>query len=263
MVGCGGWAETPPPLAAVERPLPHPSRQAIPALHRHLRQCIVDGRLPPGAALSQVALARQLGVSRTPLREVLRMLQEEGFLRAEPNHRMRVRALDPEELDADYASRILLETLALSASTPALPRARHAEADRALRAMRRAGGVGDTDGWFDAHDDFHRALTAGASTALRRQLRSLADRSTRYIRLYQAVDLESWRTGRDHEHATILEEVRTGQAQAATATLARHLARTALRVLSRTAPGYSPTAIPRALSLLRVPCAADLAPGSS
>ena len=54
------------------------ARQAIPRLHAYLRECILVGRIPPGTKLSQVALAEQLGVSRTPLREVLRMLQEEG-----------------------------------------------------------------------------------------------------------------------------------------------------------------------------------------
>ena len=90
------------------------ARQAIPHLHAYLRECILDGRIPPGTKLSQVALAEQLGVSRTPLREVLRMLQEEGYVDFEPNQRMRVAELDPVELDSDYACRILLETLALS-----------------------------------------------------------------------------------------------------------------------------------------------------
>src|SRR5580704_4270594 len=90
------------------------ARQAIPALHAYLRECVLDGTLTPGTKLSQVTLARQLGVSRTPLREVLRMLQEEGLVEIEPNQRTRVAGLDPQELDDVYASRILLETLALS-----------------------------------------------------------------------------------------------------------------------------------------------------
>src|SRR6202000_3510828 len=90
------------------------ARQAIPHVHAYLRECILDGTLTPGTKLSQVSLARQLGVSRTPLREVLRMLQEEGLVEIEPNHRARVAGLDPQELDDVYASRILLGTLALS-----------------------------------------------------------------------------------------------------------------------------------------------------
>ena len=66
------------------------ARQAIPHVHAYLRECILDGTLPPGTKLSQVSLAAQLGISRTPLREVLRMLQEEGLVDIEPNQGTRV-----------------------------------------------------------------------------------------------------------------------------------------------------------------------------
>ena len=97
------------------------ARQAIPHVHAYLRECILDGTLTPGTKLSQVSLAEQLGISRTPLREVLRMLQEEGLVEIEPNQRTRVSGLDPQELDDVYASRILLETLALSMTIGQLP----------------------------------------------------------------------------------------------------------------------------------------------
>ena len=60
------------------------ARQAIPHVHAYLRECILNGTLSPGTKLSQVSLAAQLGISRTPLREVLRMLQEEGLVEIEP-----------------------------------------------------------------------------------------------------------------------------------------------------------------------------------
>src|SRR5260370_978 len=89
------------------------ARQAIPHVHAYLRECILDGTLSPGTKLSQVSLAAQLGLSRTPLREVLRMLQEEGLAEIEPNQRTREAALDPQALDAIYASPIRLERTAL------------------------------------------------------------------------------------------------------------------------------------------------------
>ena len=149
------------------------ARQAIPHVHAYLRECILDGTLTPGTKLSQVSLAAQLGISRTPLREVLRMLQEEGLVEIEPNQRTRVAGLDPQELDDVYASRILLETLALSMTIGRFGAASRKEAKRLLTAMRRAGRAGDFGAWFAAHADYHRLVTAGAGDALQRQLRAL------------------------------------------------------------------------------------------
>src|SRR5882757_8477757 len=144
------------------------ARQAIPYVHTYLRECILDGTLTPGTKLSQVSLAKQLGISRTPLREVLRMLQEEGLVEIEPNQRTRVSGLDPQELDDVYASRILLETLALSMTIGHFGAASRKEAKRLLTTMRRAAKSGDFGAWFAAHADYHRLVTAGAGEALQR-----------------------------------------------------------------------------------------------
>jgi len=225
------------------------ARQAIPRLHAYLRECILDGRIPPGTKLSQVALAEQLGVSRTPLREVLRMLQEEGYVEFEPNQRMRVADLDPVELDADYASRIMLETLALSMTVASIGARQRREARRLLTAMRRAARIGDLPGWFQAHHAYHRVMTAGAGEPLLRTLQSLEDRSARYIRIYQQSEPGDWQTAGDAEHAAILDAVAAGDDSAALTGLAHHLARTALRVLSEYAPEYTPRAVPNAVAL--------------
>jgi len=121
------------------------ARQAIPHVHAYLRECILDGTLLPGTKLSQVSLAAQLGISRTPLREVLRMLQEEGLVEIEPNQRTRVAGLDPQELDDIYASRILLETLALSMTIGHFGAKARGAAKRLLTAMRRAAKAGDVE----------------------------------------------------------------------------------------------------------------------
>ena len=226
------------------------SRQAIPYVHAYLRECILDGTLTPGTKLSQVTLARQLGISRTPLREVLRMLQEEGLVEIEPNQRTRVSGLDPEELDDVYASRILLETLALSMTIGHFGAASRKEAKRLLAGMRRAARSGDFPAWFAAHADYHRVLTAGAGEALQRQLRAFADRTTRYIRIYQLSDPGSWQTAGEVEHAGILEALAAGDEQGALSGIAHHLERTALRVLTDCAPEFVPVAVPHAVALI-------------
>jgi DNA-binding GntR family transcriptional regulator len=226
------------------------ARKAIPVLHAYLRQRVLDGTLTPGAKLSQVALADQLGVSRTPLREVLRMLQEEGLVQIEPNQRTRVADLDPQELDDVYASRILLETLALSMTLQEFTVERQREAKRMLAAMRQAARSGDSAMWFESHGEFHRILTAGAGNALQRQLSAFADRSTRYIRICRLAEPASSQKLSDTEHAAILAALTEGDHEAALSGLTHHLAGTAERVLTDCAPGYEINAVPRALALV-------------
>jgi DNA-binding transcriptional regulator YhcF (GntR family) len=139
------------------------ARQAIPHVHAYLRECILNGTLTPGTKLSQVTLAEQLGISRTPLREVLRMLQEEGLVENEPNQRTRVAGLDPEELDDVYASRILMETLALSMTIGHFGPAGRKDAKRLLAAMRRAAKTGDIDGRIAASSPQGRATRCSGS----------------------------------------------------------------------------------------------------
>jgi DNA-binding GntR family transcriptional regulator len=226
------------------------ARQAIPVLHAYLRECVLDGTLTPGTKLSQVALADQLGVSRTPLREVLRMLQEEGLVEIEPNQRTRVAGLDPQELDDVYGCRILLETLALSMTLDDFTPKHQREAKALLTAMRKAARNGDFRLWFESHAHFHRLITAGAGTALQRQLTAFADRTIRYIRIYQLSEPASWQSAGDVEHAAILEALIAHDGRAALSGLAHHLARTAERVLTDCAPDYRMTAVPHALDLV-------------
>ena len=229
------------------------ARQAIPYVHAYLRDCILDGTLTPGTKLSQVTLAEQLGISRTPLREVLRMLQEEGLVEIEPNQRTRVAGLDPQELDDTYACRILMETLALSMTMGTFGAAGRKEARRLLDAMRRAARKGDFGEWFAAHADYHRLITAGAGEVLQRQLKAFADRTSRYIRIYQLSDPGSWQVAGDVEHERILKALIAGDEQGALNEMAHHLARIALRVLTDCDPDYVPAAVPRAVALIDRP----------
>ena len=87
-------------------------RRTVLEVHDLLRRLILGGRLAPGVVLSQVELARRLGVSRTPVREALRLLQQAGMVSAEPNLRCRVLGFDPDDIEALYMKRILMESLA-------------------------------------------------------------------------------------------------------------------------------------------------------
>jgi DNA-binding GntR family transcriptional regulator len=90
---------------------PHPplARTATSAAAELIKQAIVDGRVKPGQRLKEERLARELGISRTPVREALLILQSEGLVDSSPNRGATVRSYDVEDLDDMYQLRALLE----------------------------------------------------------------------------------------------------------------------------------------------------------
>lgn len=84
-------------------------RNASAAATELIREAIVDGRLPPGRRLKEEELAGELGISRTPVREALLILQAEGLVDAAPNRGAVVRSHDASDLEDLYQLRALLE----------------------------------------------------------------------------------------------------------------------------------------------------------
>jgi DNA-binding GntR family transcriptional regulator len=85
------------------------TRNASVAATELIRAAIVEGRLEPGQRLKEEELARELGISRTPVREALLLLQAEGLVESEPNRGATVRTYEPEEIEEMYELRALLE----------------------------------------------------------------------------------------------------------------------------------------------------------
>jgi DNA-binding GntR family transcriptional regulator len=77
-----------------------------------LRERIYKGELEPGTPLRQEQLAAELGISRTPLREALRLLEKEALVEAVPGKGVRVAVVDYDELLAAYAVREVIDGLA-------------------------------------------------------------------------------------------------------------------------------------------------------
>jgi DNA-binding GntR family transcriptional regulator len=220
-------------------------------VYSRLREMLLNGEIVPGTVLSQVSLARELGVSTTPLREAMRLLQAEGLLIAEHNRRSRVAPLDPRDIDAVYASRILIEALAVRLTLPTFS-ASDIEALRGdLDAMAQAGRAQDIAAWEPVHRRFHRRLISGCDEALARIIDPVADRTERYRRtsLYRSA-ARTWEIGND-EHESIVDACEARDAELASVLLARHLARSALTVLAKIAPDEDPMAVRSALQMVQ------------
>jgi DNA-binding GntR family transcriptional regulator len=216
-----------------------------------LREQILDGEFAPDAPISQAGLAEQYGVTRTPLREALRLLQREGLVQAEFNRRTRVSGLSMGELEQIYSQRILHETLAIRLGVPLFSDGDLDEM-RALHARMIGLASADTFAdWEQVHRRFHGLLVKYAGESLVRFILELADHSRRYR--HQLLDLNAGDPSAFRpnitEHLSIVEACERRDISASGSLLARHLGRTALELVSLTDPRHEPRVIREALRL--------------
>ena len=215
-----------------------------------LRLLIVTGEIQPGTQLSQVELARRVGVSTTPVREALRQLEAEGLVESRRNLRPRVPVFDPTDLDTVYSNRILLEALGISLTVPLLTDDDRANLRSDLDRMRAAAKRRDLKAWEVVHAEFHIRLIGGCERPLRRQIRVMMARSDRYRRMSVLGEQpHSWTLG-GKEHEAIVAACEAGDAGEARRRLARHLSRSAFSVLAHLAPESEPTAVKSALEIV-------------
>ncbi|GAA4707837.1 GntR family transcriptional regulator [Pseudonocardia yuanmonensis] len=225
-----------------------PGRRLAVDVHAAVRAMILDGELPPGTPILQAALARRLNVSRTPLREAFRLLQEEGLIEHKPDQRAVVRAIDPGEIDAVYTSRVMLESVAVSISVRVATPELVARLEEALARMRRCLEDEDIARWQQEHRAFHQ-ITTEAAPMLHDSIGNLSERSERFLRLAQLGHPTSWARW-DADHETLVDAFRDRDHDLAVRTIAQHLARTAFTAMADIAPQRDATATRTALNLL-------------
>jgi DNA-binding GntR family transcriptional regulator len=227
---------------------PDPPLASMNGIYELLREQILGGAFDPATPISQIKLAESLGVSRTPLREALRMLQRDGLIYSEPNRRVRVTALSITDLEELYASRIVIEALALRITLPRATTGDLDDLEAGLAAMAVAAANQDVAQWEVPHREFHGVLRRHAGPRLNLLASELAAHGERYRRVYLTEPI-AWSSAAA-EHAAILGAFRAGDDALAAERLARHLARTALTVIASVAPEHDALPVRMAIRLV-------------
>jgi DNA-binding GntR family transcriptional regulator len=144
-------------------------------VYDHLKLEILTGKLGSGSRLAEIALAKRLGVSRTPVREAVQRLAQDGLVEIEANKGAKVRAVNALEVEHVYAVREILDGLA------AREAASHATNDD-IRAMKNAlekletCPANDFNAQIHADLEFHNAIAqASQNPTLVVVLRGLAE----------------------------------------------------------------------------------------
>ncbi|GGO18155.1 GntR family transcriptional regulator [Deinococcus humi] len=133
-------------------------------VYEHLRRAVLNGEIIPGERIGEVELGERLGVSRTPIREALMRLTQDGLLVAEANKGVRVRTVTAQEARDTYTVREELDGLAA-----ALAAAAHSTADaQILREALDAVNASQSQDYRQQTRldlNFHRTITVAAHNA--------------------------------------------------------------------------------------------------
>ena len=197
--------------------------ERISRAYEQLFEMIVHGRLPPGARIAEGPLAEILGVSRTPVRESLQRLRQEGLLievggGSGLRGRLAVAPLQRERMEELYALVGAIEAMAARG----LSRVETQEREKLARRLEKIESAFHTearrrapeyDRLFELHQAFHRTLVeAAAGPETRAVLRTIKPQMDRFEWFYAPMAGPDF-TATRREHAAIVKAVRRGNAQ--------------------------------------------------
>lgn len=206
-------------------------QQSLTSLVQHeIERRILAGELLPGAKLNEAEVAMAMGVSRGPVREAFRALEQAGLLHTQKNRGVFVRQVSLEEADEIYEVRAALEAqigrLAAKRVTPG-------QLERLRAIVKRMHAVGrsrDPDAYFPLNLEFHEVLAeAAANRALAATYRRVVNELNLYRRETLARNAAIIPVS-THDHEAIVDAIARGDAAAAEKLLYDHVINSRARV---------------------------------
>jgi DNA-binding GntR family transcriptional regulator len=229
----------PQPQEGTARPPHRRALTAASAICNELREAIVALELEPGTPLSEKDLTERFGVSRTPIREALIRLAEEGLVDIRPQSGTFVSRIPLSAIPEAVIVRQALEGALVEMAALRSDEGGSATLDRAIERQQAFAGLDDRAAFHEADEAFHETIAAlsGHPGVWRtvRQAKLQIDRCRRLTlpalgRMNQVIG----------EHRVIADAVRIGDAGAARAAMEAHLQAVLpdARILARSHPAY-------------------------
>ena len=190
-----------------------------------VRKLIFNGYLAPGERINEKELCKEFGLSRTPLREALKVLESEGLIELLPNRGSRVVLIEPRTIDEIFSVMSVLESLAGEIAVENLSDERLAEIRAEHFQMAMYYTRADLTGYFHHNQRIHDliVLTSGNET-LAALYQNLAGK-IRLARHHANISRERW-TCAMSEHEIILEALESRDGERLARLLREHLLKT-------------------------------------
>ena len=225
-------AAAPPTIALLQ------TRSLASVVQAELERMILDGELAPGAKLTEMALAARMGVSRGPLREAFRMLEEAGLVRTEKNRGVYVRDIPIDEAVEIFDLRAAMDELVgrrlAEHASPAQVRELRALVDAMERVARAEAGAEGAREYHRLNLQFHDRLVEMAGN---RKLSAIYRKLIKELSLFRRLNLEgpegNWLMPVSAgEHRAIVRAIAAGDAAAAGRAMFDHVMESKERTVS-------------------------------
>ena len=196
----------------------------------NLRRAVLDGRFEPGERLDQDALADELGVSRTPIREAIAALESEGLLESKPYRGVYVTVVSAEDIREVFALRALLEAEVVRQAVSSIPDSVLDALETMLKEAQEAYDNGDQAAQFDADRHFHKTLREFAANSLLREVLDGVNNRVTAVRRFAQTKPGPHVDEFAREHLEILRSIRQRDPDKAASLMKLHLENSGLRV---------------------------------
>lgn len=216
----------------MKQPLPdiRTGRVLVDGVTNALREAILGSYFEPGEKLDQDLIARELKVSRTPIREALRMLESEGFVEVRPHYGAFITSVTPRDIREVYEIRQLLEAEIVRQATLVIPDDVLAELDASLRSAQAKIDAGDTSKYDVSDLQFHNVPLDYFENGLLKDVLNGLNNRIRMVRLFALRQPGPHIIESQREHRAILDAMRRRDAAEAARLMSLHLRNSALRI---------------------------------
>lgn len=200
----------------------------------HIRRDIVLNRWDPGERLPETELCDEFGVSRTPLRDVLKILEVEGLVQLLPHVGAIVTPLDPPDLAEKLEALSGLEQISAMKVARLRPPLALKEIGRVHTAMIQAAKEGQAAKYYYLNDEFHRAIVVGAGNETLSKVHETVMWHVSRAR-NRANEREPLTPRAAEHHRAIIDAIMRGDEEGAGRAMREHLGEVAGNVLARIA----------------------------
>lgn len=209
-----------------------------------IRHRILTGALSPKSQIVEQRLTEELGISRPPLREALRLLEREGLVHQVPRRGTFVVPLMLHDVYEIYTLRRQYESMAVDLAFPIADATRLARCRDAFADMERAAAAGDHDAHNLAAFSFHASIVGLAGHArLESAFRSLQMQMQMCMAMNRAARSDESLVGDVERHRRLLELIEVGDPEPLRAELAGHGDRTFLVGIEDRLDGHTPESL--------------------